>query len=154
MTTPQESGSDFADVVNLKAVMVDSPKLKDDDVLSLLHTTFWGKSMAIEEMEWRSSLSPTPAIDGDGPLEEDCGESLDEDLETGVDDHIAPGCYVLDLNGFFPKFWIRADYIRIYDCLEEYYNGPNPLRRPPAAVVTGQPGVGEFQALFVAPRLT
>jgi hypothetical protein len=37
---------------------------------------------------------------------------------------IIPGCYILDLGIHFEfsKIWIRADYIRIYDYLENYSN--------------------------------
>ena len=146
--TPQESGSDFASVVHIPKRGEQWPKLDDDDQLTLFHAKFWGKSMAIEEQEWRSVQSGDPARardedqDGDDPM----GDDVDED------DDIIPGCYLLDLgiNDTVPKIWIRADYIRIYDFLEAHYKkSPAPSFRAPAAVITGQPGIGQFQGVFV-----
>ena len=148
--SPQEPGSHFADVVNVPALLEETPKLRDHGLLSVLHKKFWGKSMADEEQEWRSSLPPTPTMDGDTDdlMQDDGDEGLDE---TGMNDDIAqaPGCYVLDLGHPFPKLWIRPEYILIYDYLDDYYRKPSHLRRAPAAVITGQPGVGEFQAFLL-----
>jgi hypothetical protein len=83
------------------------------------------------------------------------GETVDKgrdakDDGTVLDDDIKPGCRLLqvDINiaGLkFSKIWRRADYIRIYDYLEMRYKRPGvPPSRPPAVVLTGQPGVGVF----------
>jgi hypothetical protein len=140
--SPQESGSDFASVVAVDQVLTPWQKLDDDseDPFTLLHAKWWGKSMAIEEQEWRRYQSLDPG--GDDSMDED----VDKGLETDVDDDVIPGCYLLDLGDDFSEIWIRADYIRIYDFLEAHYKtNPAPSFRAPAAVITGQPGVGEFR---------
>jgi len=75
--------------------------------------------------------------------------------EDGADlgeDDIILGChYILDLDIFGRRLWIRADYMQVYDYLEAYYNKTvGTLGSSPAAVLTGQPGVGEvlFPALI------
>jgi hypothetical protein len=42
------------------------------------------------------------------------------------------------------RFFLRADYIRIYDYLEEIYENylDNTEPMAPVAVITGQPGIG------------
>ena len=143
--TPQESGSDFASVVYTNQDPTTWQKLRDTDPFTLFHAKFWGKSMAVEEQEWRSVQSGDPARaredqDGDDPM----GDDVDED------DDIIPGCYLLDLGIDGTKIWIRADYIRIYNFLEAHYEkSPAPSFRAPAAVITGQPGIGQFQGVFV-----
>lgn len=65
------------------------------------------------------------------------------------DDDVIEGCYFLeiDIEEFaYPWIWVRAEYIRIYDALEVYYKTPRspfPNRLAKAAVITGQPGIGE-----------
>jgi hypothetical protein len=73
-------------------------------------------------------------------------ETMDEASTADSDDDIIPGCYVLDIDINeieFPKIWIRAEYIRVFDSLYAYYNTTLSLPRAPAAVVTGQPGIGK-----------
>ncbi|KAF8630308.1 hypothetical protein AX15_003001 [Amanita polypyramis BW_CC] len=65
-----------------------------------LHAMFWGRSMADEEKKWHDAQLPIP-------------------VES--DDDIIEGFHFLeiDIKGFkFPRIWIRAEYIRIYDALE------------------------------------
>jgi hypothetical protein len=143
--SPQESGSDFASVVHVPKRLTQWPKLGENEPLTLLHANFWGKSMAVEEQEWRRAQSPDPSMSGDDPVE-DVNESMDEGLDTDTDDDIIPGCYLLDIGIGVSKIWVRADYIRIYDFLEAHYMKPAaPSFQAPAAVIAGQPGVGEFQ---------
>ena len=115
--------------------------------------------MAIEEREWLSTQPHVAGRRGDeewdrtDAMDKDVHESIDEDSETdmGVDDDYISGCYILDVGLFLNrKMWIRADYIRIYNALEVHYKkDPAPSCRTPSAVVTGQPGVGQFQNIFV-----
>jgi hypothetical protein len=47
-------------------------------------------------------------------------ETMDEAATTDPDDDIIPGCYMLDIgiDGIqFSKFWIRAEYIRVFKFL-------------------------------------
>lgn len=71
---------------------------------------------------------------------------VDVSEEEDDDDDIIEGCYSLEI-GFedfqFPRIWIRAEYIRIYDALEVCYRTPSYPYMAPAAVITGQPGIGE-----------
>ena len=162
MFSPQESGSGLASVIgspdlgewhSKMFVQWSSNLLPKDHLLALFHAKFWGKSMVEEEQEWRNAQRPTPAIggelggDGVERVDEDVDERMDEGERTELDDDIPPGCYVLDIGipGLgFPKIWIRADYKRIYDALEGFYNQTaQEPGRAPSAVVTGQPGIGE-----------
>jgi hypothetical protein len=56
-------------------------------------------------------------------------ELTDEDEIDIVDDNFIPGC-AIDINHLpFPKSWIRADYIRIYNYLES--RDPTPDQQSP-----------------------
>ena len=110
---------------------------------------FWGKSMADEGQKWRDAQPPMP-VEGTGLGNELQGgdEPMDVDVsgEEELDDDIIEGCYSLEIGieGFeFPRIWIRAEYIRIYDALEDRYRERSYPYLAPAAVITGQPGIGE-----------
>jgi len=108
--------------------------------------------MAVEEKEWLNTQPPVSYKGGE--LE---GKDLDRGKETmdraemwddltDLDDDVIPGCYVLDLGiaGLpFAKIWIRAEYIRIFNYLQAYYDRPRMNNLAPAVVITGQPGIGE-----------
>ena len=106
--------------------------------------------MADEEKKWRDAQLPIP-MEGAGLGNERQGgdESMDVDVseEEELDDDIIEGCHSLeiDIKGFaFPRIWIRAECIRIYDALEALHRKPSiPSHMAPAAVITGQPGIGE-----------
>ena len=107
--------------------------------------------MAIEEQEWSREQSRNPSMDGDDHMEEDVDDGLDEGSETYMDDDVIPGCCFLDVGGDFSKIWVRADYIRIYDFLEAHYKKSlAPSFKAPAAVVTGQPGIGQCRGGLVS----
>jgi hypothetical protein len=116
--------------------------------LAQWHAKFWGKSMEDEEEKWRKECSPIPEVGGEPRAQtQDRDECMD--LDEDVDDDIISGCYALDIDveakaARLPSIWIRADYIRIYDALEEHYNTIVNLPWTPGAVVTGQPGIGQF----------
>ena len=78
-------------------------------------------------------------------------EGMDEDDEDYLDDNIIPGCYVLDIGIEelqYSSIWIRADYIRIHDYFHAHYTKyAKPVCRAPGAVLTGQPGIGEFPSV-------
>ena len=81
-------------------------------------------------------------------INEDDTEAMDEDkLEgeaTDEDDDVIPGCYPFSVGIENITVWIRADYIRLYKALEDYYEQATKQKgRTPSAVVTGQPGIGE-----------
>jgi hypothetical protein len=133
---PASDTSD-ASFLNHKDLAPKWPRLVDDaiDVYSKLHDKFWGKSMAIDEQEWRDSHEGRAMMDGDD----------DDDPES----EIGPGCYPLELP-MCPRckrLWVRKDYIRLYDFCEQWYErvtGDNSRvdKKAPSVVITGQSGVG------------
>ena len=114
------------------------------------HKLFWGVSMADEEQKWRNAQPPMP-VEGTGLRNErqDGDEAMDVDVsvEEDGDDDVIEGCYFLEIDiedMDFKRIWIRAEYIRIYNALEDLHRTPAYLPVAPAVVITGQPGIGEF----------
>ena len=150
MSAPQESG--LASIIGSPpADLNEWESFKADPVsaLSQWHIKFWGKIIADEQKS--CDAQPPASMEGSGLGNDGRDEDkiMDVDTSEGVnlDDDIIPGCHFLhiDIKKFpYPKIWIRAEYIRIYDALEAYYNQPSYPYLAPAAVITGQPGVGEF----------
>lgn len=101
--------------------------------------------MEDEEQQWRDAQPPMSVegggLGGDEPMDVDTSEGED------LDDDFIKGCYSLEIGIKrlrIPKVWIRAEYIRIYNALEAYYQKrPSITNQAPAAVITGQPGIGE-----------
>jgi hypothetical protein len=133
--------------------------LPNDLPLSRLHAKFWGKSMVDDEHEWRKSQPVAEECMDDGEdalmagIEDEVMEATDgdeEEAEDEEDEDLIPGCYFLDMSvaGIEPSIWIRADYIRIYDRLEAHYAKVGSRGRAPAAVLTGQPGIGEWSSII------
>jgi hypothetical protein len=60
-------------------------------------------------------------------------------------------CYVLDIS--IPemqvsRLWIRADYIRIFNYFQAFYDKHAiPMARVPSGVLTGQPGIGDSSCI-------
>jgi len=143
---PTFESSSLADVLKAQTFL----KMDNDFPLTLFHAKFWGKSMKDEEEKWRNTqtVSRGQRMDSDRDGGKICGESENEDEDEGTDD-IIPGCYNLDINivNIPPsRIWIRADYIRIYDFFQSHYNefAKPSMGQPPSAVLTEQPGIGEF----------
>jgi hypothetical protein len=135
------SGPSLASVVGFQP----EPLVKIPPIhpLARLHAKFWGKSMQDEEEEWRMAQPPISEAGGEPG---DQGQDM-MDVDSNTNDDIISGCYALkiDVEGLvYPSIWIRADYKRIYDALEEHYNTLDVLPWTPGAVVTGQPGIGEL----------
>src|ERR1700722_7090551 len=117
------------------------------------HTGFWGTRIADEQKS--CDAQPPVSMEGSGlgnegrdgnEITESEGVSLDDD------DDLIPGCDFLysDIETFpYRKIWIRAEYIRIYDAIEAWYDEPSILPMAPAMVITGQPGIGEFWFPFI-----
>ena len=137
----QQPDPSFHAIVRLETGIPMWAKLEgDDDPLVQLHSKFWGKKLTLEDPELSS---PQPAE----------SDLMDEDKPIDVDDDdFPPGCAILDIGIDdlpFQKIWIRADYIRVYDFIESR-EAPNRMAvnlLPPAAVVTGQPGIGELSSV-------
>jgi hypothetical protein len=98
--------------------------------------------MEDEEQQWRDAQPPMP-VEGSGLGRDDVDTNEGEDL----DDDFIKGCYSLEIGIKrlrIHRVWIRAEYIRIYNALEDYYQKrPSFSNQAPAAVITGQPGIGE-----------
>jgi len=101
-------------------------KVDDDEHISILHRKFWGESINHDESEWVGKHGNLP-----------------EDDESDV----VQGCFTLDLgirNLRTSIFWVRKDYLRIYDQCDSYYEQVCSRQcKTRSIVITGQPGVGE-----------
>lgn len=147
-------------------------KVTDKEALAPFHTKFWGKSMEDEEAEWRKEPRQ---IEGPGDEDEDEGrhegkgkgraidEGEDEVMDTDEDEpetdadelegeatdedqDVIPGCYPFNVGIEDITVWIRADYIRVFEGLQRSFEKAMKQRgRTPSAVITGQPGIGEFR---------
>ena len=77
----------------------------------------------------------------------DIDEPVDEVETDDQNNDIISGCYVLDIDlGLeYEKIWVRAEYIRVYEYLEDYYEKTCARANnvAPGAVITGNPGIGE-----------
>jgi hypothetical protein len=104
--------------------------------------------MAHEAKKWRDAQPPMPA-EGTGLGRERQGgdETMDVDVseEEDLDDDIIEGCYSLEIGikGFlFPRIWIRAEYIRIYNALEDRHQSPHiPIWHQPSSLQANQVSV-------------
>ena len=107
------------------------------------------EAMEVEEYEGKGKGRVIDEDEGKGrAIHEDDNEALDEDELDGeaTDEHdnIVPGCYPFSVGIENITVWIRADYIRVYEALQGYYEkATKQSGRTPSAVVTGQPGNGE-----------
>jgi len=147
MSVPQESGTALASIIGSRAEVLKEWKSFRVDPGSLpaqWHSKFWGKSMAHEEQKWRDTQSPMPV---EGSRLEETGVDMTEGEDS--DDDFIKGCYFLDIDinrSETSRIWIRAEYIRIYKAVEFWYNfvvESSYSGRAQAAVITGQPGIGE-----------
>jgi hypothetical protein len=154
MPSPQVSASRLSSVVRFPS-MEQWEAIDNDESPALFHAKFLGKSMANEEEEWSSSQPPIADIgselegkelDGERPIGKAVDGKTDGDRTDLDSDDIIAGCYMLDIgiDDFpFPKIWVRADYIRIFNYLQAYYDWPRAHNVAPAVVITGQPGIGK-----------
>jgi hypothetical protein len=134
-----------------------SSRVSRDYPVAQLHAKFWGKSMDDEEEEWRKTQPPIPSTGSelqheDQDIDDRMDEGADESDGTDRDDDVIPGCYMLHLgiDGLdISDIWIRAEYIRIFDYIEAFFNKPrNRPVRAPSVVITGQPGIGAFSLVI------
>jgi hypothetical protein len=109
------------------------------------------EAMEVEEYEGKGKGRVIDEDEGKGKgraINEDDNEAMDEDEldgeATDEDDDIVPGCYPFSVGIENITVWIRPDYIRVYEALQDYYEkATKQSGRTPSAVVTGQPGNGE-----------
>ena len=119
-------GSDQQDIADWK-----SRKIRLNHPFAKFHAKFWG----VVDSEEKTGL--TPLSDN---------MEVDDSTADGNGDEINPHCYVLeiDIPGVEDKIWVRADYIRMFEYAEGFYDKSLPSPLSPCLVITGQPGVGEF----------
>ena len=126
-----------------------------DGAIAEFHSKFWGKSLEEEGQQSRDTSWFGVRESGvqcgevsevqDGVLGDmvDGGDNLDMD----ENDDITAGCRILDVSiGDIGKILIRAEYMRVYDHLEHHLATTT---TNPGAVLTGQPGIGEFAYITV-----
>ncbi len=108
----QQPDLEFDSVVRAAVHLPSWLQLNNDrDPLVQLHSKFWGKNLTYEEPESSNSQ----------PHAESRFTDEDERMDVDGDDDVIPGCAIFNIgiNGLpFPRIWIRADYIRVYDFLE------------------------------------
>lgn len=142
-STSDRSPSTLASVFQYKDLIAAWTKSRSDSSsgYAKLHEEFWGKSMIIEEQEWRDSqeaMDLAMYVAGN-----DVGNP---ESETG------PGCYPLDFCTH-PQFrslrtWIRKDFMRMYDFCDQWYERvtgsvvSRANKQAPSVVIAGQSGVG------------
>jgi hypothetical protein len=143
----QESGLKLAEVVQFSRISQPWDKVDDNHRFSEFHAKFWGKSMDDEEREWLDLNAHSRDDSTDDDVIIDDGD--DGDTDTDEDGELIPGCFELEISpnpvlDDVSKIWIRADYIRVYEYAEARYDLCYRRRKAQAVVVTGQPGIGEY----------
>ena len=119
-------------VTSLTGLVLEDPDVRKHDSNSSLfqfHSKFWGTSMAKDTV-----------------FRESNGDGMD------VDDKIDPGAYMLGIGiqGLpFQKIWIRTEYIRLFDYIQQCHDHVRTQNLAPAVVITGQPGIGDFKFFIV-----
>jgi hypothetical protein len=126
-----------------------------DGVTVQFHSKFWGKGLEQEGQQSHDTL--WSGVRGSGVQ---CGEvskvqdavpgdMVDDgdNLDMEENDDLTAGCRILDIGiGDIGRILIRAEYMRIYDHLEHQLATTT---TNPGAVLTGQPGIGEFSYITV-----
>jgi hypothetical protein len=132
----QQPDLEFDSLVRAAVHLPNWLQLRNEDPLVQLHTKFWGKNLTYEESVLSDNQTHTESGLSDG----------DQCMDVDDDGDFVPGCAILNIGIDdlpFEKIWIRADYIRIYDFLGSRETPLVRNRLAPAAVVTGQPGIGD-----------
>jgi hypothetical protein len=111
-------------------------RLKDNHPMSLLRNKFWGETMELDEATWRTENADMLNAHAREIEESEEGEFVD----------YRQGSHVLqfddELRVPIHKIWVRADYLLLYDELEQGYERTTKFPKSGAVVLTGQPGCG------------
>ena|SRR5277367_3062210 len=123
--------------------------------LVIFQKAFWGVPLGSEYTELRDSIIPSDNMEINTELGNSMIPSITDRVEIDTDavhepgddqGDILPKTPLLDrtLDGGDTKLLVRAEYIRIFNMVEQVYNERNNNKqlRPPAVVITGQPGIG------------
>ena len=102
------------------------------DLILRFYEQFWGVPLPQEHI----SLKESAHDPNDQENDENEGENDAENGGENDGDLLPP---IIDTN--WRRLYIRAEYLRIYDWVEEMYD-VGELDRPSAIVVTGQTGIG------------
>jgi hypothetical protein len=134
---------DFARDDILKAIT----KANDHDPMSLRHKKFWGQDMESEEAIWQSeNAEMLKAHVVDVEDNEDEGEASEDEEREGPFVDYRKGFYAIrfgeELQMPVTNIWVRADYLLLYDRIEQHYQGISRLSQSGVVVLTGQPGCG------------
>lgn len=123
-------------------------KLYDDQALQRVHIKYWGKCVEDEVEKWWTTPE-SYIITGRG-LEATSNEDEEtDDDEVGLD----PNCCVLTIDTplhMRRKIWVREEYVRMYDCFEARHQEFITRDHSTVTVLTGQPGIGEFNQAYTA----
>lgn len=101
--------------------------------------------MVVEEQRWLKAQQASPATGSEYGLRDQEGEermdavdneTMDEATTMDPEDDIISGCYMLDIDIDeleLTSLWIRAEYIRVFNLVNAYYDKPTSVRRAPVA---------------------
>jgi hypothetical protein len=115
--------------------------------MSLRHKEFWGRDMGLEEVVWKSE-NATMLTEHMANVEDtvDEGEASEGEESVGRFVDYREGCFPIRFGKglLIPdsEIWVRADYLLLYDRIEEHYNRMTELSHTGAVILTGQPGCG------------
>ncbi|KAI0293194.1 hypothetical protein BC826DRAFT_1015722, partial [Russula brevipes] len=111
-------------------------RLEPPDPYSQLHSKFWGVDIAASRRDWWRSQTGKITM-GENEIDE---ESFALDLDIP--------------NFQRSRFWVRKDYVRIYDYCNKYFEDAREhlCMAAPSVVITGQPGIGKFYWINYAIR--
>jgi hypothetical protein len=118
-------------------IMFSGFDLCDDGRLLDFHKQFWGVPLPPEHLDLEDSVHDP----NDEENDDENGGKNDGDLLPE-----SSGLPIIDSS--WSRLLIRAEYLRIYNWAKEKYNGGSQTR-PPAVVVTGQPGIGQYSFIDV-----
>ncbi len=115
-------------------------KLEDNsDDFCKLHAQFWGTPVG----DFRSK-DKSMDIDVGGVDEEEGDEEEEEDPNDFPP--IDPGDYILDVGIQDKKIYVRKEYDLFYNVCNAYLKQDDPEVKILLAIVTGQPGIGEWSS--------
>lgn len=160
LTQIPESGLKLAQVVDFFG----KPwtKLEEDSRFSRFHAKFWGRGTD-DDAALDSKTQSRNHSAGDVTMDDASGDTddtdADADSDSDADDELTSGCHELDVSpnpiSDEPKIWIRADYLRIYKCVESRYDLCYKRCKAQSVVLTGQPGNGAcVVCIFRTPLLS
>ncbi|KAH9970587.1 hypothetical protein BGW80DRAFT_1176049 [Lactifluus volemus] len=105
------------------------------------HKQFWGDPLPPEHLNLEDSVHDSPND------EENDNENAGKNDGDVLPESPRPPTIVSSWN----QLLIRAEYLRIYNCVEQLYDEGAGIH-PPAVIITGQPGIGKSYWAYYALR--